>query len=133
MAEDWKIQYNFKVGETLVNLRAQDSAEAAAVLAAFKDALNEVAEVTSIIKQVGMTKGLTSFTPAPPASAPATQHAAPAAGATATDLRCVHGPYVDKKGKRKQNGQPYQFRYFCSQFTGGCKASDLPGQQSWSE
>ncbi len=131
MADDFKVQVNLKLGETLINVRGQEVAEVLAKVEEIKTGLDAIGEVMSVAKQVTMAKGLTSFTP--PVTGGNTQNAAPAAGATANSLRCAHGAYKDMKGKRKRNGDAYQFRYFCPKFgDGSCQAKDLPGQEPWS-
>ena len=132
MAENdgsWLVGANLDFSGHKFNFRGQTVEELTVELEQFAKNADRIFEVLSTTKQVTMTKGLTSFTPAP--AAPNTQNAAPAAGATAGDLRCTHGVYKDMKGKTKKNGQPYAFRYFCPQFEGGCRASDLPGQTPW--
>lgn len=134
MSEDYKVQVNLKVGETLINLRGANVAEVQSLAEDIKGAMDAILEAASIGKQVMMAKGLTTFQPAP--SAPAAQNTAPAAGATSGSLRCKHGAYKDFKGKQKANGT-YQFRYYCAApFKQGgnpdqCKAQDLPGQEPW--
>ncbi len=140
MSEDYKVQVNLKVGETLINLRANTVDDAVSqVNAARESLLDAVGEAMSIAKQVVTAKGLTSFQPAPAAATTAsTQHTAPAAGATSGALRCKHGAYKDFNGKTKKNGDGYQYRYYCAApFKQGgnpdqCKAQDLPGQEAWS-
>lgn len=133
--ENWNIQVNLKLGETLINVRGADVAFVLARVEEIKNGLDAIGETMSVAKQVTMAKGLTGFTPAPPTTTGGTQNAAPAAGATAGGLRCKHGAYKDFKGKTKKNGEPYQFRYFCPApfgATDSCKAGSLPGQEAWS-
>ncbi len=131
MADDFKVQVNFKLGETLINLRGQDVSEVLEKVEEMKSGFDLIAEAMSVAKQVQMAKGLTSFTPAP--AAPAASHSAPAAGATASSLRCVHGAYKDLKGKRNAKGDLYKYRYFCpGPRDNQCKAADLPGQEQQS-
>ncbi len=136
MAEDFKVQVNFKLGETLINVRGQEVAEVLAKVEEIKDGLDALGEVMSVAKQVTMAKGLTGFTPAPATSGGGAQNTAPAAGATAGSLRCKHGAYKDFNGKTKKNGDPYQYRYYCPAPFGAtdqCKPNALPGQENWSK
>lgn len=132
MTDEWNVQANIKVGETLINLRGKDAAEIGKHADELKDFLENILEAASIGKQVMMAKGLTSFTPAPSATTPNAQNSAPAASTPAT-LRCVHGAYKDLLGKKNKQGQLYKNRYACAApyVPGGnpdqCK--DLPGQE----
>lgn len=130
--DNWKVGANLDFSGHKFNFRGDDVEELATHLENFAEYGDRILEVLSKVKQIQMAKGLTSFTPAP-AAAPNTQNSAPAAGATAGSLRCVHGAYKDMQGKRKKNGEAYQYRYFCPKFgDGSCRAADLPGQQPWS-
>ena len=134
MADDFKVQVNLKLGETLINVRGQEVAEVLEKVEEIKAGLDALGEVMSVAKQVTMAKGLTGFTPAPPASNN-TQNSSAATGTTAGNLRCKHGAFKDFKGKTKKNGDAYQYRYYCPAPFGAadsCKPASLPGQEAWS-
>lgn len=137
MADDFKVQASMKTGEHLFNFRGQTVDEVTEQLEAFAANADRIFEVYSTVKQVTMAKGLNGFTPAAPVTSNV-QNAAPAAGATATNLRCKHGAFKDFKGKTKKDGTGYQYRYYCAApyVAGGnpdqCKPASLPGQEGWS-
>ena len=127
MTEAWSCQISPKLADgSLINVRGTDPAEVIAQLEELAQGGERILEAMAQIKQAAMAKGVSSTPVAAPAARP-TQHA-PAASNGA--LACMHGPYVDKKGKTKANGEPYQYRYFCKKYgPEGCKASSLVGQE----
>lgn len=133
VSEDYKVQYNLKLGETLINLRGGSVEELAAQLTEFAENADAILGAHDTIRQVALAKNLTTvggFVPGPSGSS---DRPSAAQGSSSGDLRCQHGPYKDFKGKTKVNGQPYQYRYYCSGPYGkGCKATDLAGQEAWS-
>lgn len=128
MTDQWSVQVSPKLADgSLINVRGTDPAEVIAQLEELAQGSDRILEAMAQIKQSAMAKGVSTAAASAPAAARPTQHA-PAASNGA--LACMHGPYVDKKGKTKANGEAYQYRYFCKKFgPEGCKASNLAGQE----
>lgn len=107
MSENWKIQVSPKIGNTLINVRAESVAELHAMLVEFQ------INVLDYVKGIeGIPTGAPAFTPtaAPVATSAATPAFAPA---TNSDARtCKHGAMAYKTGVGK-TGAPWK-AYMCN-------------------
>lgn len=133
MSDNYGLQLSVKLGDDMVNVRGNTPEEFEKNRAAMEAAADAILDTVDKFRQVALAKGLTKagFTPAPAATD--TAHSTSAAGSTAVDLRCSHGPYNDLKGKRNKKNEAYKYRYYCpGPFGQGCKAEALPGQEAGS-
>lgn len=115
MAEDWKLQVSYKVGQDMINIRANTGAELTVLLGDISD--KELAtQIAAVAKQLNGANALAPLSTggstqereqpqhsgtdwAPPASA-GVQKAAPS---------CIHGLRTYKSGIAKASGKPYAF------------------------
>jgi len=105
MSENWKIQVSPKIGNTLVNLRAESIDELRGLLLEFQ---------MNVLDYVKNIEGIPTGTPAPIAAPVTTSAATPAfAPATNSDARaCKHGAMAYKTGIGK-TGAPWK-AYMCA-------------------
>ena len=105
MSDNWKIQVSPKIGNTLVNLRAESIDELRGLLLEFQ---------MNVLEYVKGIEGISTHTPTPIAAPVTTSAATPAfAPATNSDSRtCKHGPMTYKTGIGK-TGAPWK-AYMCA-------------------
>jgi hypothetical protein len=116
MAEDWKLQVNYKLPTgDLINIRANSADELSVLLEGIGDyatqinATQRMLASASTLAPLSTTASTTSTTP-PPYSAPP-QAQAPSAMAPTTPAQggptCQHGPRKYKSGISSKTGNPY--------------------------
>jgi len=116
MAEDWKLQVNYKLPTgDLINIRANSADELSVLLEGIGDyatqinATQRMLAAASTLAPLSTTASTTSTTP-PPYSAPP-QAQAPSAMAPTTPAQggptCQHGPRKYKSGISSKTGNPY--------------------------
>jgi hypothetical protein len=115
MAEDWKIQVNYKNPDgSLINVRASTADELSVLLEGVGDYATQIAATGRLLTGVGIAAPLstspsTPSTGAPPYSAPP-QAQAPS-GMVAAPVQggptCQHGPRKYKSGISSKTGNPY--------------------------
>ena len=116
MAEDWKLQVNYKLPTgDLINIRANSADELSVLLEGIGDYATQIHATQRMLASAGplaplsITDTTTSTTP-PPYSAPP-QAQAPSAMAPTTPAQggptCQHGPRKYKSGISSKTGNPY--------------------------
>ena len=116
MAEDWKLQVNYKLPTgDLINVRANSADELSVLLEGIGDYATQIHATQRMLASAGtlaplsITDSTTSTTP-PPYSAPP-QAQAPSATAPSTQQQggpvCQHGPRKYKSGISSKTGNPY--------------------------
>lgn len=129
MADDYKIQVNTSVNGDLVNIRAGSGEELKDTMTGFADNAVDIFKTLGDIKQAALANGVFTGNAATTAASSAPPRAA-ANSAPGEVPKCpTHGAAKDMRGKRKKDGTPYQFRYYCSKF--GCQ--DFKGAGEWIE
>lgn len=115
MAEDWKLQVNYKLATgDLINIRANSADELSVLLEGIGDYATQIHATQKLLSQAGTlaplstTASTTSTTPPPfstppQAQAPSATAAAPAQGGPT----CQHGPRKYKSGISSKTGNPY--------------------------
>ena len=115
MAEDWKLQVNYKLATgDLINIRANSADELSVLLEGIGDYSTQIHATQRLLSQAGTLAPLStapittgtmppqSSTP-PQAQAPSGMGAAPAQGGPT----CQHGPRKYKSGISSKTGNPY--------------------------
>jgi len=116
MAEEWKLQVNYKLATgDLINIRANSADELSVLLEGIGDYATQIHATQRLLSLAGnlaplsITDSTTSTTP-PPYSAPP-QAQAPSATAPVTQQQggptCQHGPRKYKSGISSKTGNPY--------------------------
>lgn len=115
MAEDWKLQVNYKLATgDLINIRANSADELSVLLEGIGDYATQIHATQRQLQGAGTlaplstTDSITSTTP-PPYSAPPQAQApsAMAAGPVQGGPTCQHGPRKYKSGISSKTGNPY--------------------------
>ena len=112
MAEDWKLQVSYKVGQDMINIRANSGAELAVLLGDLAE--EELAtQIAAVAKQL---TGASALAPLSTGGSTAGQTQAPASGtgwappvSNTSAPTCAHGPRVHKSGISSKTGKPYAF------------------------
>ena len=112
MAEDWKLQVSYKVGQDMINIRANSGAELAVLLGDLAE--EELAtQIAAVAKQL---TGASVLAPLSTGASTPNQAQAPASGtgwappvSNTSAPTCVHGARVYKSGIAKASGKPYAF------------------------
>ena len=115
MAEDWKLQVNYKLATgDLINIRANSADELSVLLEGIGDYATQIHATQKLLSQAGTLAPLStapittgtmppqSSTP-PQAQVPSGMGAAPAQGGPT----CQHGPRKYKSGISSKTGNPY--------------------------
>jgi hypothetical protein len=116
MAEDWKLQVNYKLATgDLINIRANSADELSVLLEGIGDYATQIHATQRLLSQAGTlaplstTASTTSTTPPPYSTPPQAQ--APSAMAPTTPQQggptCQHGPRKYKSGISSKTGNPY--------------------------
>ena len=115
MAEEWKLQVNYKLATgDLINIRANSADELSVLLEGIGDYATQIHATQRLLSAAGTlaplstTDSTTSTTPPPystppQAQAPSAMAAAPAQGGPT----CQHGPRKYKSGISSKTGNPY--------------------------
>ena len=115
MAEDWKLQVNYKLPTgDLINIRANSADELSVLLEGIGDYATQIHATQRMLASAGTlaplstTASTTSTTPPPysippQAQAPSASAAAPVQGGPT----CQHGPRKYKSGISSKTGNPY--------------------------
>jgi hypothetical protein len=115
MAEDWKLQVNYKLATgDLINIRANSADELSVLLEGIGDYATQIHATQKLLSQaatlapLSTTDSITSTTPPPystppQAQAPSGMGAAPVQGGPT----CQHGPRKYKSGISSKTGNPY--------------------------
>ena len=115
MAEDWKLQVNYKLPTgDLINIRANSADELSVLLEGIGDYSTQIHATQRMLASAGtlaplsITASTTSTTPPPysvppQAQAPSASAAAPVQGGPT----CQHGPRKYKSGISSKTGNPY--------------------------
>jgi hypothetical protein len=116
MAEDWKLQVNYKLATgDLINIRANSADELSVLLEGIGDYATQIHATQKLLSQAGTlaplstTASTTSTTP-PPISTPPQAQAPSGMGAGAPvqgGPTCQHGPRKYKSGISSKTGNPY--------------------------
>ena len=114
MAEDWKLQVNYKLATgDLINIRANSADELSVLLEGIGDYATQIHATQRVLSQAGTvsplsTTGSTISTPPPQSSTPP-QAQAPSSTAPVTQggPTCQHGPRKYKSGISSKTGNPY--------------------------
>jgi hypothetical protein len=117
MAEEWKLQVNYKLATgDLINIRANSADELSVLLEGIGDYATQIHATQRLLSQAGtlaplsITDSTTSTTP-PPYSTPPQAQAPSAMGAQASPTQggptCQHGPRKYKSGISSKTGNPY--------------------------
>jgi hypothetical protein len=116
MAEEWKLQVNYKLATgDLINIRANSADELSVLLEGIGDYATQIHATQRLLSQAGtlaplsITDSTTSTTP-PPYSTPPQAQAPSAMGAPAPvqgGPTCQHGPRKYKSGISSKTGNPY--------------------------
>jgi hypothetical protein len=114
MAEDWKLQVNYKLATgDLINVRANSADELSVLLEGIGDYATQIHATQRVLSQAGTvaplsTTGSTISTPPPQSSTPP-QAQAPSSTAPVTQggPTCQHGPRKYKSGISSKTGNPY--------------------------
>lgn len=112
MAEDWKLQVSFKVGQDMINVRANTGAELAILLGDISE--DELAtQIAAVAKQLNGASTLAPLstggsTPSQAPQAPSGTGWAPPVSNTPVPT-CVHGARIYKSGTSSKTGKPYAF------------------------
>jgi hypothetical protein len=116
MAEDWKIQINYKNPDgSLINVRANTADELSVLLEGVGDYATQIAATGRLLTGVGVAAPLSTpsstGSTVPPQSSVPPQAQAPSAMAPATPVQggptCQHGPRKYKSGISSKTGNPY--------------------------
>ena len=116
MAEDWKLQVNYKLATgDLINIRANSADELSVLLEGIGDYATQIHATQKLLSQaatlapLSTTASTTSTTPPPTSTPPQAQ--APSATAPQTQQQggptCQHGPRKYKSGISSKTGNPY--------------------------
>jgi len=116
MAEDWKLQVNYKLPTgDLINIRANSADELSVLLEGIGDYATQIHATQRMLASAGTlaplstTDSTTSTTPLPYSTPPQAQ--APSAMAPTTQQQggptCQHGPRKYKSGISSKTGNPY--------------------------
>ena len=114
MAEDWKLQVNYKLATgDLINIRANSADELSVLLEGIGDYATQIHATQRVLSQAGTvaplsTTSSTISTPPPQSSTPP-QAQAPSSTAPVTQggPTCQHGPRKYKSGISSKTGNPY--------------------------
>lgn len=116
MAEEWKLQVNYKLATgDLINIRANSADELSVLLEGIGDYATQIHATQRLLSQAGtlaplsITDSTTSTTP-PPYSTPPQAQAPSVMGAPAPvqgGPTCQHGPRKYKSGISSKTGNPY--------------------------
>jgi hypothetical protein len=116
MAEEWKLQVNYKLATgDLINIRANSADELSVLLEGIGDYATQIHATQRLLSQAGtlaplsITDSTTSITP-PSYSTPPQAQAPSAMGAPAPvqgGPTCQHGPRKYKSGISSKTGNPY--------------------------
>lgn len=117
MAEEWKLQVNYKLATgDLINIRANSADELSVLLEGIGDYATQIHATQRLLSQAGtlaplsITDSTVSTTP-PPYSAPPQAQAPSVMGAQASPTQggptCQHGPRKYKSGISSKTGNPY--------------------------
>ena len=117
MAEEWKLQVNYKLATgDLINIRANSADELSVLLEGIGDYATQIHATQRLLSQAGtlaplsITDSTTSTTP-PPYSTPPQAQAPSVMGAQASPTQggptCQHGPRKYKSGISSKTGNPY--------------------------
>jgi hypothetical protein len=116
MAEDWKIQINYKNPDgSLINVRANTADELSVLLEGVGDYATQIASTGRLLTGVGVAAPLSTSnstgSTVPQQSSVPPQAQAPSAMAPATPVQggptCQHGPRKYKSGISSKTGNPY--------------------------
>ena len=115
MAEEWKLQVNYKLATgDLINIRANSADELSVLLEGIGDYATQIHATQRLLSQaatlapLSITDSTTSTTPPPYSTPPQAQ--APSAMAAASvqgGPTCQHGPRKYKSGISSKTGNPY--------------------------
>ena len=130
MAEEWKLQVNYKLATgDLINIRANSGDELSVLLESIGDYATQIHATQKLLSQAGTlaplsTTATTTGTTPPPYSAPPQANTPPASSAPPVQggPTCQHGPRKYKSGISSKTGNPYAM-WVCPQPQGAdqCK------------
>jgi len=115
MAEEWKLQVNYKLATgDLINIRANSGDELSVLLESIGDYATQIHATQKLLSQAGTlaplstTDTTTSTTPPPYSQAPQAQTPpGMASSPTQGGPTCQHGPRKYKSGISSKTGNPY--------------------------
>ena len=115
MAEDWKLQVNYKLATgDLINIRANSGDELSVLLESIGDYATQIHATQKLLSQAGTlaplsTTDITTGTTPPPYSQPPQANTPPPSQAPVTQggPTCQHGPRKYKSGISSKTGNPY--------------------------
>jgi len=114
MAEDWKLQVNYKLATgDLINIRANSGDELSVLLESIGDYATQIHATQKLLSQAGTlaplstTDTTTSTTPPPYSQAPQANTPPPSQAPAQGGPTCQHGPRKYKSGISSKTGNPY--------------------------
>ena len=114
MAEEWKLQVNYKLATgDLINIRANSGDELSVLLESIGDYATQIHATQKLLSQAGTlaplsTTDTTTGTTPPPYSAPPQASTPPSSSAPVQGgPTCQHGPRKYKSGISSKTGNPY--------------------------
>jgi hypothetical protein len=118
MAEDWKLQVNYKLATgDLINIRANSADELSVLLEGIGDYATQIHATQKLLSQAGTlaplsTAPITTGTmppqsSTPPQAQPPSSMGAPTSQPPAAGPTCVHGARKYKSGISSKTGNPY--------------------------
>ena len=113
MAEEWKLQVNYKLATgDLINIRANSADELSVLLEGIGDYATQIHATQRLLSQAGTLAPLSmpSSTPniaPPPSFVPPQAAVAPVMAAPTTGPTCPHGARKYKSGISSKTGNPY--------------------------
>lgn len=118
MAEDWKLQVNYKLATgDLINIRANSADELSVLLEGIGDYSTQIHATQRLLSQAGTlaplstTASTTSTMPpqssTPPQAQPPSSMGAPVSQPPASGPTCIHGARKYKSGISSKTGNPY--------------------------
>jgi hypothetical protein len=113
MAEEWKLQVNYKLATgDLINIRANSADELSVLLEGIGDYATQIHATQRLLSQAGTLAPLStpSSTPSiapPPSFVPPQAAVAPVTAAPTTGPTCAHGARKYKSGISSKTGNPY--------------------------
>ena len=118
MAEDWKLQVNYKLATgDLINIRANSADELSVLLEGIGDYATQIHATQKLLSQAGtlaplsiapITTGtMPPLSSTPPQAQPPSSMGAPVSQPPASGPTCIHGARKYKSGISSKTGNPY--------------------------